>query len=77
MTEIDGTDYCHHCKRVTGSRVSRGTGRTAFVCVECGCETDACFDNDDFDDEYDEEEDENICDGCGLYLEDCDCDDEE
>ena len=53
MEEIDGTDYCPRCKCRTGNRVDRQLGRTAFICVECGCETDVCFD----DDPYEEEDD--------------------
>ena len=54
--EVDGTDYCTRCKRVTGNRVERCMGRTAFICVECGCETDACFDDEEYDDEEDGDE---------------------
>ena len=72
MTDTDGTDFCRTCKRVTGSRVERQWERTAFICVVCGCETDACFDDDEWDDE--DELADDFCDQCGCWLSACECD---
>jgi hypothetical protein len=71
VTDIDGTDYCGHCRRVTGNRVDRQSGRTAFLCVECGRETDAYFDDDEPTCA------ECGCAECGCAESECECGEEE
>jgi hypothetical protein len=68
MLDYETTDWCTHCKRVTVNRGNyRGAVGMVFICLDCGRFTDAVYDD----------EDEDVCSGCGEYEGECECTDEE